>query len=263
MNNFSHDNNCVAVWRFETAGITDDSKGTNTLTNVGADGELIIKKEGDQSARFIRTNNDYMHIADTALDTGFPFKNSDGTSARTDISGCFWCYFDIKPSVDTKNYALFCKYDYSFSGRTIMIRCETTSDRLSIYMGYNGGASSEVDYFSVSCDATNWYHVGFGYRASDKTYFICVYDDNASAALGAPLTGTFAQTVSLVSATVTLGATGNPALRANAYLDEVVVWNVTKSIGDIEKVRKGTYNYNEGGNLGLGLNTGLSFAAGG
>ena len=240
-NDFSGDANCVALWNMDLGGLTADSKGTNTLTNNNTVEQNVDTKQGDRSGDFLQADDESLSITDANLDAGFPFKNGD---ANKKISLCKW----VKFSSFTENQnQLFSKWDDPNSKRTIMLQSVDVagSDYFRFYLGFNGGASAEtVITFGTAFALHIWYHIGFTFQDSDKSWKIRIWDDDAGALLGgAEETGNSTNNINIEDAAVFLGAyEGSPATGTHdGLMDEVIVFNDILSSAEIDEIRAGTY----------------------
>ena len=170
-NDFSGDANCVALWRFESGALTTDSKGTNTLTNNNAVAENAVDyKEGAGSADFEASSTQYFSITDANLDAGFPLKNGD---ANKKISICGW--FQIE-TLRPDNIGLYSKWNSGSNKASLRIFVSSIGI-FTVHIGYNGGASSETLYSGVTVVTGRFYHYGFTFQDSDKTWQLVVWDD--------------------------------------------------------------------------------------
>ncbi|GAH13633.1 unnamed protein product, partial [marine sediment metagenome] len=87
-NDFTYDDYCVALYRFESGALTADSFGGNTLTNNnGVAEDLVNFKEGECSADLELSSSQYFSISDDDLDSGFPCKDEEGTNRSFTICG--------------------------------------------------------------------------------------------------------------------------------------------------------------------------------
>lgn len=235
-NDFSTDGHCVAVWRFEAApGIDQDSKGSNHFTMVDVTAEGTIVKEGSQSVEFQKDTASIATIADADLDAGFPFRFLDA-SPIPNFTSSTWIYCVNAPSVSGIGFEVFRKY-LSAGFRTMYIYINQTNDKLYFLKGYNSGNSVESVAHASPFVAGRWYHIFIGYRESDKTTFVTIWDDTAGAVHGVDVSGTFIQTTSIQDVYFRL------AYASDAIYDECVVWNIKKNPSDAADIIAGTYSF--------------------
>lgn len=239
---FSGDANCKALWRFENGALTADSKGTNTLTAVNTPAADIVNfKEGAASCDFELSESDCFSIADASLDAGFPLKNGDATKT---ISVCFWVKFES--FADYSNNVIFLKglsdkYSlwldtYASDGFPV------TSTKFRFRLGYNGGASQEDKLFSTTFVTARWYHVGFTYQDSDKSYKMRIWDDTAGALLGgAEVTGNTTNNINVEDGVVDIASYNDASSFLDGLLDELVIFNDVLTSDEIDEIRAGTY----------------------
>ncbi len=236
VNDFSGDANCKAVWNLDNGALTTDSKGTNTLTNSGVTADTGDFKEGDASGGF---NSDQLSITDASLDAGFPLKSGD---ANKKISVSFWMKINAKPT-GLVFWACATKWSSSGSKRSFGAFVSdqgSTVTRVSLLIGFNGGASTEIILdTTVDIVADRWYHVGVTFQDSDKSFRIRIWDDTAQSVT--ETTGNSTNNINIEDAGFELGSADGDAFSLNGKLDEVVVFNDILSSGEIDKIRNGTY----------------------
>jgi len=231
-NDFSGDGNCVALWRFEDGALTADSIGGNTLTNNnGVTADAVNYREGAAAGDFEMNSSQYMSIADADLDAGFPLKNGD---ANKKISVCCW----FRPESHGSGRYLFTKYNTNTGERSLLIEVYGTDIR--VYIGYNGGAGAEaLTILNLNTVATQWYHIGFTFQDSDKSYRIRCWDETGSSVV--EVTGNSTNNINVESAAVAIGAVANPAGYFDGIIDRMVVFNDILTAGEIDQIYEGTY----------------------
>ncbi len=233
-NDFSGDENCVALWSVENGALTTDSIGSNTLTdNNTVQSETSDYKEGSGCADFEYANSEYFNITDSNLDSDFPLKSGD---TNKKISVCFWVKFE---SLFAYQY-LFSKWDISGSDKSFAVVMLT--DTINIRVGYNGGASDESLPFGTTVQTGRWYHVGATYDDSDKSYRLRIWDDTAGALLGSDATGNATNNIDINSADVCIGGRHGGSSLHDGLLDEVPVFDDILSTTEIDQIRAGTYS---------------------
>ena len=257
-NIFTSDSSCVALWTFEAAPgfLLDSTVNSNDLTNTVVASSGVQVKEGIASAYFNGTAQ--LSIPDTSCSTYFPFRFF-GTPKTKDATISFWIYFSDLPSNLADNLRMFSKYDSGANKRVFLLYFSNANDRLNIIKGYNNGASSEIDTYGTTVQINTWYHVDVGYRESDKSYYMSIFDDTAGTLLGSIIIDNFVQTTDLKDVDLEIDS----SKKFLGYLDEYVIFNRKKTLSDIDKIRSGTYNWKDFGNLSLNLNTQLNMLGGG
>ena len=234
-NDFSGDDNCVALWRLENGALLVDSKGTNTLTDGGAVADLVNYKEGSASADFESTNTDYLAITDENLDAGYPFKVGDATK---NFSLCFWFKAESLPANNTE----MCLYTrHEISGACFMAEIYDDSGYFRIRIAGSNTAYQDVVYDSLLVTG-RWYHAGVTYKDSDKSYRIRIWDDTAGALADVDKTGSVALGIYISGAVVNLGAARSGTTYFDGLMDEVVVFKDILTSDEIDEVRAGTYS---------------------
>jgi len=226
-NDFSGDADCMAVYNLESGALIADSKGGNTLTNNGVAEELVDFKQGACCGDFVP--DDYMTIADAALDPDFPFKDGD---ANKKISVTFWVKFRASGI-----YIIWAKWDYAAAKRTFIVFLFT--NRIAIGIGHSGGAGQElISDSSVVIGLNKWYHVGVTFQDSDKSYRIRIYDQDADTTTES--TGNSANNINVEDAAFELGRWGTAGY-LNALLDEVVTFKDILTPVEIDQIKEGGY----------------------
>jgi len=238
-NDYTHDPNCMAVWRFESGELTTDSYGGNTLTastsSPTADSSHYM--EGTTAAAFDSASSQCFYITDADLGTKFPLKSDDDTKV---ISVCCW----IKPeSFGTTFRYIFAKYNVSEYQRTFAIALY--QDTLVLLLGYDEGNKYEAILTGAPCVEGQWYHIGVTYDDWDKSYRFRVWDDTEQELLGgAEVTGTATNNINVEAADLVIGdkSDRDGAEAFDGLIDEVVVCKDILSDGEIDQIRTGTYN---------------------
>ncbi len=237
-NIFSTDPNCAAVWKFEPSFLTKDSRGTNTLTNVGVVSNATDFQEGTGSAVFEAAAADRMIITDANLSANFPTK-SGYTSGI--FSGTCW----VKLNSLTSTGYLMSKYmppTFKMSWGVGVLY----SGKIIFRIGWYGGANTEYQITTSSNLITvgKWYHVGFTYNDSTKSCYVRVYDKAADSVI-VNETLTFGHNMSISSSAFVLGGVEplDTGYSLNGLLDEAVVFNDLLTITQIDKIRQGTYGH--------------------
>ena len=230
-NDFTGDENCVALWSFDVDALTTDSIGGNTLTDVNnCNVDDVDYKEGDQSVDFDRSApQEYLKITNANLDTGFPLK-SEGTGT---FSITFWVKFN---GVDS-GYVI----SKLVSGE-ITIGFDINNGVLYVSHGYNNGDSLESDSYGTNLVTGRWYHIGYTYNNSTKDYLMRIWDDTAGDFLDSDLTGTWTNNIYLGTADFHISGRSGEAYGLWGHEDEVVVFKDILTTDEIDEIRQGTYS---------------------
>jgi hypothetical protein len=233
-NNFSIDANCVALFRMESGALVTDSIGTNTLTNVGVSETTATGtfKEGSCAANFESDENDYMYRADADLDAGFPLKSGDTTKK-------FSCAFWMKQESSSTNHYIIAKYDTNFK-RSLAITLY--ADKINIFIGYNGGASSETHAFDKTLVDGRWYHIGVAHDGVNKTTLVRIYDEYNDTTYEETYDATNETNIS--DAPFSLGNRGDfdTSYDYDGILDEVVIFKDLLTGYEFDNIRNGSYS---------------------
>ena len=230
-NDFSGDADCMALYNFESGALITDSKGGNTLTNNGAVAEDLVNfRQGACSADF--TPNDWFHRTDVNLDAGFPLKSGD---ANKKISVCFWIKFDAKAAWNS----IVAKWSSAANTRSILCGLNGTATRFMMGIGHTGGAASEfLEDTTVNVGNGKWYHVGYTFQDSDKSWRIRIYDEDA--ATTTETTGTATNNINVENADFEIGRYTSAGY-VNGRIDEVVVFKDILSAAEIDQIRQGIF----------------------
>ncbi len=233
----TNDPNCVALWRFENGALTVDSIGGNTLTNNnGVTANLVDFKEGSASADFLSASSKSFQINDSDLDDGFSFKGND---TNKEISVCSWFKAQSFPGIFN---GLFSKYDIGNNKRSLQISVKNDG-RFTVNIGISAGASAETIYSGGSLYTGMFYHYGFTYRHSDKSWQIVVWDDTAQFNVIYAF-GSSTNTINIEDAAVSIGAAalrnGIPEQFWNGEIDRTVVLKDILTLDEMNSIRVGT-----------------------
>ena len=238
MNDFSLDDNCVALYNLESGVLTTDSKGTNTLTNSGVGEDLVNFKQGACSGDFDST--DYMYIDDTDLSADFPLKDGD---TKKEISVAGWVRFDVLPA--TNAYMCYItKYNASARKRSFAVGVKNVSGTTNFILvtGHGAGYGALVYTHTLITVATDvWYHFGFTVRDSDKAYKIRIYDESSGTTT--ETTGTLTYNINVEDAQFRMGlaASFDGVCHLDGLLDEIAIFNDILTSSEIDQIRGGVY----------------------
>lgn len=221
-NVFTHDPNCVALWKFEAGALTTDSIGTNTLTNHGVAEDAVNFKQGACAADFESTESDYMYRSDANLSAGFPLKSGD-TSKK--YSFAFWAKFESFTAIRylfSKGYASLYGIDLQVSATGVL--------SLSTYGSWN----------IATLVTGRWYHIGISGDAIAKTATARIWDDIAGSA--ATYTHTYSGESGNSTYDFVIGSIYNKSTCfLDGLIDELVVFKDVKTVADFDLIRDGWY----------------------
>lgn len=238
VNDFSGDPNCVALWRFEHGALTVDSIGGNTLTNnAGVVSNRVDFKEGSASADLEAASGQFFDIIDADLDAGFPLKSDDENKK---ISVCGW--FQMESQTEFGR-GLFSKYNTGDNKRSLMIR--VMLDSFQVYIGHNNGESSEVLYDGSTLQVGGFYHYGFTFQDSDKSWKLVVWDDTGQTKI-IDTSGVATNNINVGDEAVLIGMSymniAQPSGNYDGEMDEKVVFKDILTTDEIDEIRLGTYS---------------------
>jgi hypothetical protein len=110
------------------------------------------------------------------------------------------------------------------------------------YLGHTSGTAWEIYYDDDTISTGIWYHVGWHYKDSTKTWTFRIWDDNAGALLGSGNeTGTVSNNVSITTAPLWVGWTPNTSI--GGTIDELYIFGDILSNAEIDACRAGTHDY--------------------
>ena len=227
-NDFSGDDNCIALWQFEPSDLFADSKGTNTLLpQPGQDptSDTVKHKEGSGSISFAKTgggtNHQRAYMASGTFDAGFPLDLGDADSK---ISVATWLRLS---SVDDDNNFFYKKTMTGpapgFVPVSFVLNANVTNG-VSIWV-YNAGW--DITTFGTGLSVNVWYHAIVTYDGISGEYRIRVWDDTAKEFLSDDVTGTMLATGIGASGALSVG-NGQAPVSTQCFtgnLDELVIFN--------------------------------------
>jgi len=228
-NDFSTDNRCKALWRFENN--LDDGKGGNHLTGSGSVAfSSADKKEGSYSADFEQTESDYAYRPDANLDVGFPLKSGDVVKK---ISVCCW----VKPESNQASANIFAKVDTTGNRRTFSLA--VWSGIVKVLNGYSNGALWEILDTGYLLANGEWYHIGVSFDGVNKYALVRIF--RASNSSVSTYQFNFANETNIEDADITVGARHGGGDYYDGLIDELVVFNDLLTTIEIDAIRAGTY----------------------
>lgn len=222
-NDFTSDTGCHGHWRFQGSSLeVDDSTYANHLTLGKTTAAMISTSTYVESTSCFVCSSGGGKRADTALDSGFPFKS--GTTNQK-MSFSIW----IQTSANTTGFRYIAgKHDGTNDKRSWSLWKETTSTthRIGMTLGTTGGASwSTVNFGPVATGI--WYNIGLRLNNDDRNYQCEIY--NASNSAISSYSGTYTTSFPLTTAAFFLGwRSDNSSDAASNFLglmDEAIVLN--------------------------------------
>jgi len=254
-NDFSGDANLQALYTCEGYlgngnGLDDDSTKGNDLTEVGnPDLEEILVKEGSKAMQTVDSQG-MQFLADASLNADFPFKNG---SSNQKLSVCFWAY---PSAINAYNFAVT-KWYGGVAKRCWGCGLSSATKAWELWIGYNGGASSEIKGLAACTVAVDkWYHVAMTYDQDTKAYHIRVWDQTATTVYD--VSGTTTNAINIEDAGFAVSGNEDGANYFRGVLDEVAVFNDILTTDEIDEIRNQTFGGGGGGGDG-GLMFGSDF----
>jgi hypothetical protein len=230
-NSLIDDPDCIAWYEFEPRQILDDWLNGNTLTDVNtlSEGQTFFKVF-KQSAFFDVANSEYAFRLDSDLSTGFPFKAGD-TNKRATFA--FWIRLDQHSSG-----GVICKSASTNGKRSFAITMSGST--IQILWGYNNG-NSVYTYNTYGLTLRRWYHVAVVVDGVRKFFTVRVWDDVQESVVYFNIF--FPNDILFVgSGPFSLGLHTPLSSYFSGWLDELLVFNNTKSLIETDLMRQGLYH---------------------
>ncbi len=231
---FALDPNCVALYNFETtATLVNDSKGTNTLTNVNTVVEDAVNfKQGIGSANIEAGNSEYFTIADAALDAGFPWKSDDAIKRG---SVCVW----IKLETQTTD-GIFSKWGTAGNRSITLYHAPNgATAQINLQISTDGTATEVLGTHASLLDLATWYHITASFDDTTRAWAIRVRDTNG-AVVGTDLTGTSTGNIYVGNVAVYIGSVVTTNL-FDGLMDEMVIFKDIITADEATAIAKGIY----------------------
>jgi hypothetical protein len=240
-NNFASDTDIKSFYRFEAAGLTTDSKGTNTLTNNGgAQAQEESFKEG-LGAVDLNGTDQYFSRTDTNLSSGFP-----GKSGETNVTFSLAAWVRPDALVSDTDYCIMSKYNYADDKRSFHMSIRPTSGtdhRVRGQIGHTSGTAGETIAHGTTLSVDTWYFVVLSYTDSTKAWAIRVRDQYG-AVVGSDATGTVTNSIYVSDAPFAIGAmvaSATPTQFFSGRIDGAMVWGKALSATEVTNLAKGLY----------------------
>jgi hypothetical protein len=243
-NRFSHEGNCIAVYRFENGALTTDSKGTNTLTVVNAPvADTVNYREGAASVDLELDSSQCLYRADADLSADFPLKS--GTTNYT-MSITTW----VKPESITGVNSRICAKGDAWNGTETFNLYLAGGDDLYLSVNPAGMGTLVVDWPGVTdMSAGNWYFIAVTLTLTDNWMVATmhIWDLTNNQSLGGQDDPTGKSSgegpPQLTDDPFSIGAVeSNPwALFFDGLIDEFTVWNKVLTRDEIDEIRGGEY----------------------
>lgn len=197
---YTVDANCMAIYNMESGALTTDSKGTNTLTNSGVTADVTGEPQGSAWGLFVRSESDYMTIADTDLDTDYPLKDGEVQKSWTIA---FWVELN---TVDVIGVHTLLRKGNGASDKSINM-VVNTNNYVQVFLSSDGTEWDNNFSHNTALEVDVLYKVTITYDDTNGAYRIRIWDDDASAIHGTDATGITISTF-ISDAAVTLGYSG-------------------------------------------------------
>ena len=230
-NSLIDDPDCIAWYDFEPQQLLGDWLNGNNLTDVNtvSEGQTFFKVF-KQSAWFNAINKEYAYRLDSDLSTGFPFKLGDANKRAT---FAFWVRLN-----GYNDCGLVCKSANTNGKRSFAI--EVSGQTIRVQWGYNNGNSVET-FDSYSLTVKRWYHVAVVADGIRKSMTIRIWDDVQQKIVYFNIF--FPNNILYVgSGPFSLGLLTPDSSYFDGWIDELLVFNNTKSLMETDLMRQGLYH---------------------
>lgn len=230
-NSLIDDPDCVAWYDFEPRQLLDDWIGGNTLTDVNTVSEgRTFFKVFMQSAYFNYVNSEYAFRLDSDLSDGFPFKSGD-TNKKAAFS--FWIRLSSYHSG-----GVICKSANTNGKKSFVI--EISGSTLRVLWGYSPGNAFQT-FSTKSLTLRRWYHVAVVVDGVGKFFTVRIWDDVEKSVAYFNI---FFPTAELFvgSGPFSLGLHTPTTNYFDGWIDELLVFNNTKSLMETDLMRDGLYH---------------------
>ena len=238
-NNFSDDDRCKALWRFESGALTTDSKGSNTLTAVNTPtAEIGDYKEGAASTKLVYASDQFYKIADADLDAGFPLSDGDTVKKAT------FCFFakPVSYASNTVPQTLIGYGGYVLGSLKFFVALAgVNQNNLILYWGYNTGNSFYTYDTGIQLSKDAWWHIAIRIDGVNKVLNVRAwkYSDSTQKTYST----TPGNEMNIEATELRIGGTmqSDTAYQFDGLLDELVVFNDLLSDDEIDQIRQGTF----------------------
>lgn len=238
-NNFANDENCVAVWNFESGALLTDSKGGNNLTSYNGGPILYTDsyKQGAACAHYTPPQGSY--ILDASWSDDYPLKSG---KTNQKVSVCGWFYIHVIGSWT----AVFSKFEIGWAKRCFKaLATDSGGPNFYCSIGYADGASEEALYWGTAPQTGRWYHFGTTFDNTNKAWTFDIWDDTAQTKI-IDAGGTATNYMATPSNNTTFVGVGhewynNLYEHWNGLIDELVVFKDILTSDEIDLIRQGKY----------------------
>jgi len=230
LNAFYTDPECVALYNFEmNPGFTQDSQGSNHLTQYNTVKQDLIYFKRDRSSAYFRANElGSLSILDSNLGADFPLKSG---SASKKFSICLW--FRIPGNIFSYMLA---KGSTTNGKRSFAVYIDYMTPK--IQWSYDG--TNYDTYITYGLTYERWYHMGISLDGDSKYLIARIYDSVQQKVVFYESYNVLNE-LFLSDGPFTLGVQTPGTQYFKGWLDEVVVFNDVRTLFEIDRVREGTY----------------------
>ena len=223
--------NLEAYYKLDSAGITTESHGSNTLTNNGTTGTTTGKI--NEAASF-NGSSQYLSIAD----------NTSLSMGDIDFSLAGWVYLNSVASTQV----IAAKFNSGASKREYQLVYNSSPAEFRFQVSFNGTSSTSVSSSSYNTTGA-WVYVAAGHDPTSNVIWISL--NAATPSTASHSTGVFDS-----DSTFTIGAQHGGVAPLNGRVDELGVWkrDIRSDLADLYNSGAGLpYSSFGGGGGGNGL----------
>lgn len=238
-NDFSEDDNCKCLYKFEEGALGVDSKGSDTLTIYGTPvADTGDFREGLACVNFEESNPDILYRLDDDLTSGFPGKVGE---SNTTFSVTLWAKYEELHSTDID--FIIAKHGAGGNNhlRSWCIGIDKDDSKILIRWGYSSGWENYEYRIDHALTVNEWFHLGVVFDSSNNLCYARLYDENDSSTT----TMTEAPAEALHSDEAGFYISGAQGYGYNYFdgrVDEVVIFTDVLTPTEIDAIRNGTYS---------------------
>jgi hypothetical protein len=251
-NRFDLDPNAIALYRFESALIDQDSLNSNHLTNAGGgvDPDYGDKQEGGSSGEFEEDTYDRLEIQASNLQSDFPASQPGSTDQY--LSGAFWFNPETVPVggelTGDARMIVGQWHHLSYHLRSWVLSFNNSGIKFTWNRSHEGGAGSyHRVWLAHTIETGKWYHIGFTIDCVYQNAKIRLWDDTEELVYETTYSG------ALVPANLFAEAGRYPYFRIgglttfgtgewfDGLVDELVIFKDELTSFEIDQIRLGIY----------------------
>jgi hypothetical protein len=225
-NNFDNDSSCKSWWKFDSADIYADSKGTARLGytyGTPSPSAFPCMMQGDQCAYTYLSSGGHFQLANNSLPAGYPLKYGDPVmkaSFTLWMKQSNYLYNGVQIGVNASGYT---------AGAALVLD-GSNPQKVLVKWGGSGGAESWDTGITIALYHT--VHAALVVDGVNKTMYVRIFDQYTNTIY--EWSGTANNPMVLTTlCPLNIGVQGN--------YDEATCWNRLLSAAEIDAVRDGVY----------------------